>query len=537
MTHSFQTVFKRMFSIACVSNLRSIWQSIRLCLAMIGTLWLAMPLVADDTPSTNSQLQNESSQPAVTLGLSVEEVESSEGEYAGEVVIGERTVSYRAKASSMEVIRDEGTVKARVFYTEYLQSGVVDVAKRPVTFCFNGGPGSASLWLHIGGISPRRIEFSPNELQPTGWKLKPNQYSILDQTDLVFIDPVSTGYSRAEKDDERKEFTGFDNDVASVSEFIRKWTATNGRWSSPQYVLGESYGGIRGAAVAGYLQREFRYALEGVVFVSPVIDFQTIRFSESNDLPHVLFLPSYTAVAWHHGRLSQEKYPTMKAAIEASEQLALGEYAAALLAGDRLSRKRRLRLCEKLADLTGMTPAYWEAANLRVTMGRFAKELLRNERRIVGRFDGRFTTPDWDGTASNAEFDPSGSFISGAFVEAIQQYYFDEFGLRETRPYLALSGKVHPWDYSRFEGRFANATDTLRETMTQNPNLKVLFTLGYTDLATPYMGSEHTINHLGLSPSLKQNISIRYYDAGHMMYLRESEQIKLKQDLDLFYSN
>jgi len=491
--------------------------------------------------------QPDAKKPAVTLSATIEtdakeddakssqSEKTAEGSYTGEVTIDDVVIEYHAKVSAIEVSRNEGDVKAKVYYTEYVRSDVKQNAKRPVTFCFNGGPGSASLWLHLGGISPRRISFTPNELNPKSWSLKPNESSILDQTDLVFIDPVSTGYSRPNEEKQNKEFTGFDNDVASVAEFIRLWTATNGRWSSPQYLLGESYGGIRGVAVAGYLMREYRYSVEGLIMVSPVIDFQTIRFSESNELPYVLFLPSYTATAYHHGKIDQQKYPTMKAAVDAAEAFALGDYASALLRGDAQRGKRRQRVIAKLSELTGLSPEYIKRANLRVSMSRFGKELLRDEREIIGRFDGRYKSPDWDGTADNTEFDPSGSFIMASFSEAMQQYYYDEFGLRETRPYLALSGKVHPWNYDRFEGEYANAADTLRETMTQNPNMRVLFTLGYTDLATPFLGSLHTIRHLGIDPSLRKNITTRFYDAGHMMYLRDSEQRQLKHDLDAFY--
>ncbi|MCA9053681.1 MAG: hypothetical protein KDA75_07575, partial [Planctomycetaceae bacterium] len=395
--------------------------------------------------------------------------------------------------------------------------------------------GSASLWLHLGGISPRRVELLPNELDPKHWKLQSNEWSIIDQTDLVFIDPVSTGFSRPEEQKEKGEFHGYQNDIESVSEFIRLWTAENGRWASPQYILGESYGGIRGAAVANHLRDDHNYAIEGLIFVSPVIDFQTIRFAESNDLPYILFLPSFTATAYHHGRIDLQKYPKLKDALAAAEEFALGDYASALLLGDRLPRKQRRQVVARLAELTGLSEEYLDRADLRVTMSRFGKELLRDQQRIVGRFDGRFSSPGWDGTDSSYEFDASGSFISGPFTEAIQQYYFDAFKLRKTLRYAA-SGDVHPWDYSRFEGRFANASDNLRETMVQQPNMRVLFCLGYTDLATPYMGSLHTISHLDLPPALRKNIETTFYDAGHMMYLRVSEQEQLKQDLDRFYS-
>lgn len=457
------------------------------------------------------------------------------GSYHGRVTIGGESIAYRGRVTAMTIARNESDKEATVYYTEYVRLGIKDKSSRPVTFCFNGGPGSASLWLHLGGLSPRRIALQPDELQPNGWTLEPNEWSIIDHTDLVFIDPVSTGFSRPEKPDDKGEFHGYDNDVDSVAEFIRQWTAENGRWASPQYILGESYGGIRGAALANHLHDKHNYSVEGLIFVSPVIDFQTIRFAESNDLPYILFLPSYTATAWHHGKLDREKYPTLESALEAAEEFALGEYASALLQGDRLPRGQRQQIVARLSELTGLSRDYLQKADLRVTMSRFGKELLRKEGRIVGRFDGRFSSPDWDGTNSAAEFDPSSSFIGGYFTEAIQQYYFDSFKLRKSQRYAA-SGDVQPWDYSMFSGRFANAADRLRETLTEQPHLRVLFCLGRTDLATPYMGSLHTISHLDLAPAIRQNIQTTFYDAGHMMYLRQSEQERLKQDLDRFYA-
>lgn len=457
------------------------------------------------------------------------------GGYRGKVTIGDEEIPYRARIASSKLSRNEGGKEATIVYTEYLRTGVSDRSRRPVTFCFNGGPGSASLWLHIGGLSPRRIELRPDELNPTSWKLTPNPWSIIDQTDLVFIDPVSTGFSRPENRDDKGDFHGYQHDVESVSEFIRLWTAEQGRWSSPQYILGESYGGIRGAAAANHLRSAHNYRVEGLIFVSPVIDFQTIRFAEANDLPYITFLPSYAAVAWHHERVDREKYPTLESILKAAETFALGEYAAALLQGDRLPKKQRRKVLARLSELTGLSTQYLDQADLRVSMARFGKELLRDEGRIVGRFDGRFTSPAWDGNLSTAEFDPSSSFIGGFFTEAIQQYYYDEFKLRPDRRYAA-SGDVRPWSYAEFEGRFANAADLLRETLTRQPTLRVLFCLGYTDLATPYMGSRHTIHHLGLPPELRGNIQTTYYDAGHMMYLRVSEQERLKSDLDAFYA-
>ncbi|MFV0446178.1 MAG: S10 family peptidase [Planctomycetaceae bacterium] len=515
---------------------QSLTNVVLLTLVFIGS---PITAAAGEKPGTASEAVSPAT-PA-TIGLEkIEPVETARKprQYAGKVTIQGEEVRYRGRLASATISRNDGAKsdkKATVFYTEYVRLGVADKRGRPVTFCFNGGPGSASLWLHLGGLSPMRIELLPDELHPTDWELRPNVGSIIDQTDLVFIDPVSTGFSRPEKNDQKGEFHGYENDVASVSEFIRTWTAENGRWASPQYILGESYGGIRGVSVAQHLFSEHNYATEGLILVSPVVDFQTIRFSESNDLPYAMFLPSYTATAYHHNRINKAKYPTLADAMKAAEKFALGPYAAALLQGDRLPKKQRRRVVAQLAELTGLSEQYLQRADLRVTMSRFAKELLRDKNQIVGRFDGRFTSPAWDGNASGTEFDPSASFIAGAFTEAIQQHYYDSFRLRETKRYAA-SGDVHPWDYSEFEGRYANASNKLRETLVEQPNLRVLFCLGYTDLATPYMGSLHTISHLDVPASIREHIETTFYDSGHMMYLRQSEQDRLKGDLDRFYN-
>lgn len=462
------------------------------------------------------------------------EEETPSGSFESSLKIGDAKIPFTAKVDTLEVAAKDNKSKAKFVFTQYLRSDVEDVGKRAVTFCFNGGPGSASLWLHLGGLSPKRIEFTPNELRPKDYEVVANPYSILDHTDLIFIDPISTGYSRPEKEADKKKFHGYQNDVASVGEFVREWLAKHGRWRSPKYVLGESYGGIRGVALSSYLWSEHSIALDGLILVSPVIDFQTIRYGESNDLPYVTFLPSFAATAWFHKKVDRKLYPTIEEVTNDATKFATGEYALALLNGDATPAKKRKRVIEKMSVLTGLSPEYIDRANLRVSMFRFGKELLRDENRIIGRFDGRFSSHAWDENSSSFEFDPSGKFISGAFADGMRQYYFSDFGYRAKETYK-IFGSVHPWEYSQFEGRYVNVADKLRTVMTQQPNMRVLFTLGYTDLATPFLGSIHTINHLGVAKPIKKNISVEYYPAGHMMYLHVPSQVKLKRDLDKFY--
>lgn len=505
-----------------------------LVLSVIATLLLTSFSLAQDVKQDDSK---ETSPAKLTAKIEVEtkdeKLETSS--YVGEIKVGKTAIPYTATVDSLSVKASDNKSKATFVFTQYLKNDVNDVGSRPVTFCFNGGPGSASLWLHLGGISPRRVEFSPNELNSKSYKVVPNPYTILDKTDLIFIDPVSTGYSQPEKEADKKKFHGYQNDVQSVGEFVREWLAKHGRWRSPKYVLGESYGGVRGVGLTGYLWDKHSIPLEGLILVSPVIDFQTIRFTESNDLPFILFFPSYAATAWHHKKVDRKTYPTIEAVTKAAENFAMNDYAVALLQGDAYPKKKRTKLIKTMATLTGLSEEYIDRADLRVSMFRFGKELLRDKDRIIGRFDGRFSAHVWDKNSSSFEFDPSGEFISGAFADGMRQYYFSEFGFKPEGPYK-ISGEVHPWDYSRFEGRYVNVSDVLRKVVTQQPNMRVLFTLGYTDLATPYMGSHHTIDHLGVAPQLRKNISIEYYPAGHMMYLHVPSQIKLKKDLDKFYA-
>jgi len=443
--------------------------------------------------------------------------------------IGGEALEYAVTSEFLTLRDDGGAARAEVFHMAYSKwHGGIDV-KRPVTFVFNGGPGSASLWLHLGGVGPRRVKMSDE-----GEALKPpatlvdNPDSWLAVTDLVFIDPVGTGYSRPAKGKKQGEFSGLEEDTAAVAEFIRAWITKHGRWSSPKFLAGESYGTMRAASVASTLQRRHGMRLNGIVLVSTVLDMRTIRGSSDNDLPDVLFLPAFAATAWYHKKLTGDRAPLLAAA----EKFAIEKYLVGLAKGSALGTEERAALAAEYAGLTGLDVEYVKQCGLRVGMSRFAKELLRDRARTVGRLDSRLLGIDRDSGGSRYEYDPSMVAVDGPFSSAFQQYIRNELEFRIERPYRTLGG-VGRWKYP--EGRYASVTDRLRSAMTKNPHLRVLVASGYYDLATPYFAADYTMRRLGLPPELQRNIRTRYYDAGHMMYTHTPSRKKLARDITEFY--
>ena len=470
-----------------------------------------------------------------------EATNSSEGAPADSVsehtlTIQGRKVTYTATAGNLALKKEDGTPRASIFYIAYTAGDKADDATRPVTFSFNGGPGSSSVWMHLGLLGPRRVKLDEFGRQPPPpYSLVDNEYSLLDKTDLVFIDPVSTGYSRAAEDSEAKQFHGIDGDVESVGEFIRLYLTRNGRWDSPKFLIGESYGTTRATALAHHLQRKRGIYINGMMLVSSVLQFQTLRFNDGNDLPNIVFLPSYTATAWYHKRLPAKfQSQSLAEVLKLAEDFAVSRYPEALLRGRSLPSQQRARLAQELADLTGLTKDYVDKAGLRVDAHRFFKELLRDQGRTVGRFDSRFTGLDRDDLGEYPDYDPSYTDIMGVFTGTLNSYLREELGYESDLPYEILSSRVHPWDYGRFTNRYVETAENLRQTMTTNPALKVHVSSGYYDLATPYFATDYTFNTLGLHPSLEKNLTIDYYEGGHMMYLIPGELAKQRRDLAKF---
>ena len=459
------------------------------------------------------------------------------------VTISQQEIHYTVTAGTI-VLKEEQEkdsksdgekAKASVFFVAYMLDDVGDTAKRPITFSFNGGPGSSSVWLHLGVLGPRRVETDQqgNLLQPP-YQLVENQYSVLDQTDLVFIDPISTGFSRVVQGEEAKQFHGFKKDIESIGDFIRLYTTRYQRWTSPKFLIGESYGTTRAAGLSGYLQERHGLYLNGIMLISSVLDFQTIRFMNGNDLPYILYLPSFTATAWYHNLLDAALQVDLHQTLQEVEAFAVGEYTLALMKGTDLPEDERQEITRKLVRYTGLPIDYIERADLRVSIMRFCKELLRAQGKTVGRFDSRFTGLDRDSVGERFEYDPSYTNILGPYTATLNDYLRSQLEFESDLAYEILTDRVHPWNYDTHQNQYVNVTDTLRKAMTTNPYLKVFVASGYYDLATPYMATQYTFNHLGLDKSLQQNLSMSFYEAGHMMYVHQQSLIQLKEDLSGF---
>ncbi len=454
-----------------------------------------------------------------------------------EIVVDGQPLRYRATTGYMVLLDEEGHHKANMFFIAYEKEGEDDPAHRPVTFAFNGGPGSSSVWLHLGALGPRRVRMDSLGMPlPPPYSLEDNPYSWLDFTDLVFIDPVTTGYSRAAVGEDLSQFHGYEEDIKWVGEFIRLWTTRFKRWASPKFLAGESYGTTRAAGLAGYLQERHGMYLNGLVLVSAILNFQTARFNVGNDLPYILFLPTYAATAWYHRQLPEElQAKPLRDVLNEVETFALGEYTLALMQGDMLLEEQRREIVRKLARYTGLSPAYIERTNLRIQIHRFTKELLRDERRTVGRLDSRFTGIDLDAAGERPEFDPSYAAIQGPFTAMLNDYIRWELAYTNDLPYEILTGRVRPWSYQNVQNEYLNVAETLRQAMSRNPALQVYIANGYYDLATPYFATRYTVHHMMLDPSLRDHIQMGYYEAGHMMYIRRASLRKLKREVRAFY--
>jgi carboxypeptidase C (cathepsin A) len=450
---------------------------------------------------------------------------------AGTIVLKEEAEKKGDKAGEAEGEKPRATM----FFIAYTRDDVEDRRRRPLTFSFNGGPGSASVWLHLGVLGPRRAALDDlGNPQPPPYCLADNPYTLLDKTDMVFIDPVSTGFSRPVPGEKAREFHGFKKDIESVGDFIRLYTSRYQRWTSPKFLIGESYGTTRAAGLSGYLQERHGLYLNGLMLISAILNFQTASFDTGNDLPYPLFLPGYAATAWYHHRLAPELQQDLRATLREVEAFALGDYALGLLKGATLPAGERARLAERLARYTGLSPDYVERTNLRINIHRFVKQLLRDERRTVGRLDSRFKGIDRDAVGEVHEYDPSLSNVLGPYTAAFNDYVRGELKFESDLPYEILNERVAPWSYADHENQYVNVAETLRKAMTINPFLKVYIGNGYYDLATPYFATEYTVNHLGLDPELQANITLGYYEAGHMMYVHLPSLQQMKAELSRF---
>ena len=450
-----------------------------------------------------------------------------------QVTVNGRVLKYTATVGMLPITTSTGETEAHMFYVAYTADTPGGRGKRPLLFAFNGGPGSSSVWLHIGAMGPKRVKLADDgSMPPPPYLLTDNGETWLDEADLVFIDPVGTGYSRAVKADQASKFFSLKGDIESVGEFIRLYLTRSERWSSPLFLVGESYGSTRAAGLAGYLF-DRGIAFNGIILISTVLNFSTISFTPGNDLPYVLFLPSYTATASFHRKLPPDLSRDLPATLAEAENWATTAYAQALAKGDRLTAEERRETVKMLARYTGIEERSVDNCNLRIDAQYFAKELLRGEKKIVGRFDSRLQGNDSSAAGEHPGYDPSLAAVRPPFTAAFNGYVRSELGYRTDREYYILGGGVGHWDWGA-NNSFAETGEALRSAFVKNPFMKLLVASGTYDLATPFFGTDYTLSHLELDKAARENVSSIRFEAGHMMYTDSGSRARLKQEVASF---
>lgn len=485
---------------------------------------------------TVSPRVNETPRPTATpTAASLLEIADSVTKHS--IRVGGKQLNYTVTTGYMP-IRNQQTLEteAKIFYMAYTLDN--PSGKRPLMFSFNGGPGSASVWLHLGALGPKRAKMLDNGfLPPPPYELVDNEATWLTETDLVFVDTVGTGYSRATKPEYAAKFFGVNGDIDSTGEFIRMYLGRAERWSSPIYLVGESYGTTRVAGLSNWLF-EHGVGLNGVILVSTVLNFGSIRFADNNDLPLVLILPSYTSTAWYHKRLSpQLQSKPLTDVLREAENFASNEYMPALLRIDKLSATEKTSLSEKFSRYTGLSAKFVEQNNFRIDLGEFLKELLRDQRRSVGRLDSRFTGIDRDAAGNNTDGDPSMNAIRPPYTSVFNDYIRKDLNFKSDLEYYILGGGITaPWNWNNDNG-YADTSQRLKLAMAKNPYMKVWLAQGFYDMATPYFAAEYTVSAMNLDAELRRNVSFTYYEAGHMMYIEKKSLTQLKSDLEKFMQN
>jgi carboxypeptidase C (cathepsin A) len=456
--------------------------------------------------------------------------------------IAGQTIAYKATASTTLLKNEKGEPTALLYSTAYTRTDTKDTNQRPLAFLYNGGPGSASVWVHMGAYGPRRVaSVDVNGGIAPPYKIVDNADSLLDRADLVFIDPIGTGFSHAVGKAQDKDFWGVDQDVKSLAQFIHIYVSRNNRWSSPKFLIGESYGTFRSAALGNYLQSHEGIYLNGIVLMSNVLNLGTISFNPGEDMTYIFYVPSYAATAWYQKAL-KDRPDNIDALLDDARKFASTEYAAALMKGDKLSESEKSEAAKKLSRFTGLSEDYWIKANLRVNLAQFMKELQRSKGMVVGRFDSRFAGPGYDMLGEYAEYDPQDAFTTGAFVAALNAYLREELKFGQDKTYFPGAEEAgNNWDWKHkgpgdnfgFPGS-PNVEGDLIQALLANPRLQVEVENGLYDLATPFYATEYTMDHLLLPEKLRGNIHLQYYGAGHMMYVRDEDRAKLKNNVASF---
>lgn len=494
------------------------------------------------TPSTESKTTESTSKPAEPSKSESAESDKEEKFDVAEVPpvvthhelsLNGKTLAYTATAGRLPIKRGDGKIEAEMFFVAYTLDGQ-DPAKRPVTFAFNGGPGSASVWLHMGALGPKRVVLQSNGFMPAApYRVEDNPDTLLDRSDIVMVDAMATGYSRAANAELTKKYLGVKGDIQAFGEFIRLYLSRYERWDSPLFLLGESYGTTRAAGLAGYLE-DHGISFNGITLLSMAVDFQTLEWNKSNDLPYYLLVPTFNMIAGYHHKLAADLMQDMAKTRDEVVRWSMNDYALALGKGDALTPDEHRKIVEQLAHYTGLRPEVIEAHNMRIDVPTFTHELLLDQKLVSGRLDGRFTSPNPDGERF---YDPAGAAILPPYTSAFNHYLRTELNYKSDMPYRVFAYDepvFQKWEWGNAVEGFPSTASALRSAMIKNPYMKILVMEGYYDLATPFVAANWTMDHLELDPKYRQNVSYATYNSGHMVYIDRAEHDKMKKDLVQF---